>query len=108
MLPAGHPFIGRGGSVGLRHLFIRHRTPPPAGPSSAPATIHPVEPVPLTAEKEADIEAARTEFVQAVREAGVNQLHACGRGASRWLDDPQALRAISALLRDLHLEDKNT
>ena len=108
MLPAGHPFIGRGGTVGLRHLFTRHRTPQPVRSAPGPATVKPVEQVPLTAEQEADLETARTEFVQAVREAGVSQLHACGRGGSRWQNDPQALRAISALLRDLHLEDKNT
>ncbi|MFJ4286947.1 hypothetical protein ACIPY0_15010 [Paenarthrobacter nicotinovorans] len=96
--------------MGLRHLFTRHRTPPPAAPSPAPApaTIHPVEQVPLTTEQEADLEAARTEFAQAIRDAGVNQFHACSRGGSRWQDDQQALRAISALLRDLHLDDKTT
>lgn len=106
MLPAGHSFTGQGGTVGLRHLFTRHRTLQPAAPS--PATIHPVPEVPLTAEQEADLEAAQAEFVQAVRRAGVSKLHACSRGGGHWQEDPQALRAISALLRDLHLDDRNT
>ncbi|MBU8868593.1 hypothetical protein [Paenarthrobacter aromaticivorans] len=72
-----------------------------------PPRIESVERVPLTAEQQADLEAAQAEFLQAVGEAGVNQLHACGRGGSRWQDDPLALRAISELIRDLHVEEKN-
>ncbi|MEC3853938.1 hypothetical protein [Paenarthrobacter ureafaciens] len=93
--------------MGLRNLFAKHRTPEPAAPSPAPPRIESVERVPLTAEQQADLSAAPAEFLQAVGEAGVNQLHACGRGGSRWQDDPQALRAISSILRDLHLEEKN-
>ncbi|UOD83369.1 hypothetical protein [Paenarthrobacter ureafaciens] len=94
--------------MGLRSLFTRHRTTPPAAPSPAPAVIEPGQQLPLTAEQRTDLDVAQAEFLKTLREAGVKHLHACSRNGKPWQDDPQALRTISAILRDVHLEDKHT
>ncbi|MFE4080441.1 hypothetical protein [Paenarthrobacter sp. YIM B13468] len=54
----------------------------------------------------ADLEAARTELLQLAAAVGVESLNACPRDGSRWQDDPATIRAITAVIREAHLEEQ--
>ncbi|BAS11771.1 hypothetical protein AHiyo8_00740 [Arthrobacter sp. Hiyo8] len=54
----------------------------------------------------AELERARSELAQAAEGAGVTAFHACTRkGTSSWEDDPAAVRALAAILRDYHADE---
>jgi hypothetical protein len=101
-------------AVGLRSFFTRHRTPTTV-PASAwvPGTVNKPERAPLSPEELAELDEARKEFLRTAEQAGVKSVHGCSRDGRRWEDDPQTVRAMAAIIRDLHLtkdtpEDQGT
>ena len=84
--------------MGLRSLFHRK-----AG------TAVPVSPVPVgTAGKDepvsaelVDLEAAWAELTEAARVSKVTNFHACTCSGLPWAEDPAAVRAVAATLREL-------
>ncbi|MEC3853185.1 hypothetical protein [Paenarthrobacter ureafaciens] len=95
--------------MGLRSFFTRLRTPTTV-PASAwvPGTVNKPERAPLSPEELAELDAARKDFLQAAEQASVKSVHGCSRDGTRWQDDPQTVRAMAALIRDVHHHDKDT
>lgn len=99
--------------MGLLNFLNRRSLPTEVAPPSAvvqdastgqePETA--VEPTP---EQLADLDAARAELLQLAAEVGVKSLNACPRDGSRWQDDPATIRAITAVLREAHLEERSS
>ncbi|QOT20027.1 hypothetical protein HMI59_25330 (plasmid) [Paenarthrobacter sp. YJN-5] len=56
----------------------------------------------MTPAQLADLAAARTEFLRVAEESGLKSLHACSRDGSHWQDDPESVRAMTALIKDAH------
>ncbi|MFF1831136.1 hypothetical protein [Paenarthrobacter sp. NPDC058040] len=93
--------------MGLKSLFTRHTKPaPPRSP--APLGVPAVVREPLTPEQLADLDSARGEFLHVAGEAGLNYVHAYSLDGSRWQDDPEAVRAITALIKEILDSDTNT
>ncbi|MFP3581355.1 hypothetical protein SB659_17470 [Arthrobacter sp. SIMBA_036] len=92
--------------MGLRNFLNRRSLPTEVEDPSVVARAEDVERKPLTAEQLADLEAARAELLQLAGEVGVKSLNACPRDGSRWQDDPETIRAITAVLREAHLEEQ--
>ena len=59
------------------------------------------EPIPLTPEQRADLEAARVELLQAMEESQVTSFRACSRNGRHWAEDPDAMRAMAATFRSI-------
>lgn len=75
------------------------------------------EPSPITgsfqheqasAEELAELEEAWADLNQAADEAGVITFRACTRDGSPWQNDPEAVRMVSAMIRDSHNQDQST
>ncbi|BCW86481.1 hypothetical protein NicSoilE8_41540 (plasmid) [Arthrobacter sp. NicSoilE8] len=95
-------------AVGLRSFFTRHRTPTTVpAPAQVPGAVKGQERTPLSPEELAELDAARKEFLHTAEQAGVKSVHGCSRDGRRWEDDPQTVRAMAAIIRNLHL-DKDT
>ena len=95
-------------AVGLRSFFTRHRTPTTVpAPTPIPGAAKSPARAPLSPEELAELDAARKEFLQTAEQAGVKSVHGCSRDGRRWEDDPRTVRAVAAIIRDLHL-DKDT
>ena len=97
--------------MGIRNFLNRRNLPAevdhPAAVVPDPSTgPEPASAVELTTEQLADLEAARAELLDLAAEVGVKSLTACPRDGSRWQDDPAAIRRITAVLRDVPLEDR--
>jgi len=99
--------------MGLRN-FLNWRSLPTEG-GTPPAAVQdaPVEQEPLTAghvspEQLAELDAARAELLQLAAEVGVKSLNACPRDGSRWQDDPETIRTITAVLREAHSEEQRS
>lgn len=58
----------------------------------------PKEQEPITPEQLADLESAWGELRQAVEETGVTEFRACTIDGSRWQDDPESVRAMTAAI----------
>jgi hypothetical protein len=59
-----------------------------------------------TPEQLAELEQARAELAQAAEGAGMTAFRACTRkGTTSWEDDPAAVRALAAILRDYHADE---
>lgn len=87
--------------MGLRNLLRRRRTPAAAMPAPA-VTAAPLEPERLTPEQLADLEAARVELRQAMKESNVTSFRACNRNGRYWGKDPEAMRAMAATFRSIN------
>lgn len=95
--------------MGLRNFFTRHRTPRTVpAPVPVSGAVKSPERVPLSPEELAELDAARKDFLQAAEQAGVKSVHGCSRDGRRWEDDPRTVRAMAALIRDVHQHDKDT
>lgn len=57
-------------------------------------------PGPLTAEQLVELEAAWAELTAAAEASEVTNLHACTRNGRSWTEDPAAVRAAAATLRE--------
>lgn len=106
MLPAGHPPGRKTATVGLRSLFTRHKKPAPTR-TPAPAQVQTVVREPLTPEQLAELNAARAEFLHVAEEAGLKSFRACSVDASRWQDDLETVRAMTALIKETQLRDED-
>lgn len=107
MLPAGHPCGRNNSDRGTEKPFHQAQETGTNGitrTASGPAVVR----EPLTPEHLADLDSARGEFLHVAGEAGLNYVHACSLDGSRWQDDPEAVRAITALIKEIHDADANT
>jgi hypothetical protein len=84
--------------VGIRK-WLSHHLGPAAVESFPIAAAAPMEPKPLTPEHLADLEAARADLRSALEESGVTSFHACTREGSRWEEDLDSVRAMTAAIR---------
>lgn len=89
--------------MGLRSLFNRHTKPAPSR-SPAPHRVQTAASESLTPEQIADLNAAWAEFLRVAEEVGLKSFHACSRDGSRWQDDPESVRAMTALIKDTDTE----
>lgn len=90
--------------MGLRGFFRRSRTKADGGLPAARRTGP--QAGESTPEQLAELRQARAELAQAAEGAGVTAFHACTRkGTSFWEDDPAAVRALAAMLRDYRADD---
>jgi len=87
--------------MGLRSIF--RKRPAPAGVTPAAADPEALEP--LTAEQLVELEAAWAELTAAAEASEVTNFHACTRNGRPWTEDPAAVRAAAATLRDFPAAD---
>lgn len=87
--------------MGLRSLFRRSHARPE---NELPAASRP-QPEPLSPEKIAQLQEAWTELNQAKEDMGVLNLRACTRGGSPWEENPESVRNMAALLRQISAEE---
>jgi hypothetical protein len=66
------------------------------------------EQAPLSAEQAEDLREAWAELSEAAQQSEVLNFHACTRTGQSWAEDPGAVRAIAAILRDLPKDDGQT
>jgi hypothetical protein len=71
-------------------------------PAVDPAGREPMEA--SSQERPAELQEAWAELAQAAEEAGVNSFHACARAGESWEDNPVAVRAVAATLRDFRAD----
>lgn len=84
--------------MGLRSLFQRKAaTAAPIGPVVAAG---PVPGAPMSPELQAELREAWAELTEAAKASKVTNFHACTRTARHWTEDPAAVRAIAATLRE--------
>jgi hypothetical protein len=98
--------------MGLRRLFQR-KGATAAAPSSGPAQELHAEPsvsarAPLTAEQEEDLRSAWAELTEAAEQSKVISFRACTRTAGSWTENPAAVRAVAAILRNSPKDDPQT
>jgi hypothetical protein len=60
---------------------------------------------PLTAEQLVELEAAWAELTAAAEASEVTNFHACSRNGRPWTEDPAAVRAAAATLREFPTAD---
>lgn len=82
--------------MGLRSLFRKR----PAAAGATPAEANPETLEPLTAEQLVELEAAWAELTAAAEASDVTNFHACTRNGRPWTENPAAVRAAAATLRD--------
>ena len=85
--------------------FLTRRLAGAGTDDSTPVVIGPPARAPLTPEQLADLEQAWAELAQAAEGTGATGLHACTRNGKPWEEDPVAVRALAATLRDMRDED---
>ncbi|HEY8700086.1 MAG TPA: hypothetical protein VIM08_03825 [Arthrobacter sp.] len=86
--------------MGLRSFF--HRNPARADlsrPISA-AQIPSAEREPLSPEQLVELQEAWVELTEAAKASKVTSFHACTRAGRPWTEDPAAIRAVAATLRE--------
>jgi hypothetical protein len=85
--------------MGLRSIF--RKRPATAGTADAtPAAGGPEPAEPLTAEQLRDLEEAWAELAAAQEASELTNVHACTRTGRPWTEDPAAVRAVAATLRE--------
>jgi hypothetical protein len=100
--------------MGLRRLLQRKAPPPsPAITSQALEVVRAGSPSPeqppLSAEQAEDLRDAWAELSEAAQQSKVLNFHACTRtGQSSWAENPAAVRAIAAILRDFPKDGQQT
>jgi hypothetical protein len=87
--------------MGLWSLFRKR----PAAAGVTPAAGDPETLEPLTAEQLVELEAAWAELTAAAEASDVTNFHACGRNGRPWTEDPAAVRAAAATLREFPTAD---
>ena len=91
--------------MGLRSFF--QRTPARAEvsrPATAVQTAS-VEREPLSPEQLSELQEAWVELTEAARGSKVTSFHACTRAVGPWTEDPPAVRAVAATLREFPAPD---
>ena len=106
-------FLKESWAVGIRNFLNRRNLPIEVESPSVVVPDASVERESLTAEQLnteqlADLNAARAELLQVAAEVGVSSLNACPRDGSRWQDDPETIRTITAVLREAHSEEQRS
>lgn len=90
--------------MGLRRFFQR-KAATAAAAAPEPAYDHqsrtslPAK-APLSAEQEEDLRSAWAELTEAAEQSKVISFRACTRAAGSWTENPAAVRAVAAILRD--------
>jgi hypothetical protein len=85
--------------MGLRSIF--RKRPATAGTADAtPAAGGPETREPLTAEQLMDLEEAWADLASAAEASELTNVHACTRTGRSWTEDPAAVRAVAATLRE--------
>ena len=89
--------------MGLRNLFQRKAA------TTAPKVTSPVAAVaqdePLSPEHLEDLRCAWDELADAAKHSKVISFHACTRTGRSWAEDPAAVRAVAATLREFSNTD---
>ena len=86
--------------MGLRSLFRKRPATAGITPAAGP---EPLEP--LTAAQLMELEAAWAELTAAAEASEVTKFQACTRNGRPWTEDPAAVRAAAATLRELPAAD---
>jgi hypothetical protein len=89
--------------MGLRSLFQRKALTTARVSPVLAATAGQGEP--LSTELQEDLQAAWVELTEAARGSRVNSFHACTRTGRPWTEDPAAVRAVAATLREFPAAD---
>lgn len=90
--------------MGLRRLFQRKAA---AAARSSPSYKTPPDDTHMSSRQNAeDLQAAWDELTDAARQSKVINFHACTRTGRPWVEDPAAVRAIAATLREYPLEEQ--
>lgn len=84
--------------MGLRNWLSQHLRPTAAG-SAALADTAPMEREQVSPVQLAELEAARADLRLAIQESGVTSLRACTRDGSRWEENLDSVRAMTAAIR---------
>lgn len=84
--------------MGLRSLFRRRGAT--AAPISPVVAAERVPGAPMSPELQAELREAWAELTEAAKASKVTNFHACTRTARHWTEDPAAVRAIAATLRE--------
>ena len=91
--------------MGLRSLFHRKAvtttpvSPVPVGPSGHDE--------PLSPERLGELQEAWVELTEAAKNSKVTSFHACTRAGRPWTEDPAAVRAVAATLREFPASDSH-
>jgi len=88
--------------MGIRNLFQR-KAPTPAL-SSPSHSAKAAQTGFYSADQAQDLRAAWDELTEAARQSKVINFHACTRAGRPWTEDPAAVRAIAATLREYPFE----
>lgn len=96
--------------MGLRSFFRRSPAGTDAGQpvcamQIASVQITSVEKEPLSPEQLAELQEAWFELTEAARVSKVTSFHACTRAGGPWTEDPAAVRAVAATLREFPASD---
>ena len=89
--------------MGIRSLFQRkvvtttRVSPVPLGPAGHDE--------PLSPERQGELQEAWVELTEAARGSKVTSFHACTRTGRPWTEDPAAVRAVAATLREFPASD---
>jgi hypothetical protein len=89
--------------MGLRSLFQRKAVPTASVSPVLAATAEQEEP--LSTEVQGELQAAWVELTEAARGSRVTSFHACTRAGRPWTEDPAAVRAVAATLREFPVSD---
>ena len=87
--------------MGLRNFMSRRRPRAVTTQTATVAASDPAEAKPSAPVDAADLEAAWAELRHTVGESNVTSFRACSRPGRYWGDDPDAVRAIAATIRQV-------
>jgi len=90
--------------MGLRGFFRSWRTAATDRAVTAAALGDSAPLEPLTPEQLAELQAARADLAEAVKDSGVKNIRACTRNGKPWQRDAAAVRGIASTLRNLRDE----
>jgi hypothetical protein len=88
--------------MGLRSLF---RKRPATADAAVPVADYPEPAEPLTAEQLVELEEAWAELAAAAEASEVTNSNACTRTGRSWTENPAAVRAVAATLREFAAPD---
>jgi tRNA U34 5-methylaminomethyl-2-thiouridine-forming methyltransferase MnmC len=91
--------------MGLRSFFQRSPARAEVSRPAAAVQIASVEREPLSPEQLAELHEAWVELTEAARGSRVTSFRACTRAGRPWTEDPAAVRAVAATLREFPASD---
>jgi hypothetical protein len=89
--------------MGLRNLLQRKAATTTPAVTAPEATVAQDEP--LSPELLEDLRCAWNELTEAAKDSKVTSFHACTRSGRPWTEDPAAVRAVAATLREFPSSD---